>query len=98
VVLTSTSPPEGTGTGREADEGGEVLGSLLMFGGGGLALLLVGSWGLRRAGHLSAVEGWDEQARKHRKAVLCRGSFACLGVGTPFLAVLSTAFFGPPTR
>lgn len=76
-----------------------MVASLLFFGLGGLALMLMGLWGLRRAGQLSAVSGWDEQAREHRRGVLRRGGFTCMTLGALFLALAVAALFvSPPGR
>jgi hypothetical protein len=75
-----------------------VIGNLLFFGIGGLALLVMGLWGLRRAGRLSAVDGWDEDSREQRRGVLRRGCFTCMALGAVFLAIAAAAPFLSPGR
>jgi len=74
-----------------------VVGNLLFFGIGGLALLLLGAWGLRSAGRLSAVDGWDVESREHRRGVLRRGGISCTVVGALFLVVAVASIFLSPS-
>lgn len=74
-----------------------MVGNLLFFGIGGLALVLMGVWGMRRAGGLSALEGWDEQSREHRRGVLRRGGISCTVLGALFLVVAVASLFLSPT-
>jgi len=73
-----------------------VVGNLLFFGIGGLALLLLGAWGLRSAGRLSAVDGWDVDSQEHRRGVVRRGSISCTVVGVLFLVIAVASIFLSP--
>ena len=73
-----------------------MVGNLLFFGISGLALLLMGMWGLRHAGRLSSVDGWDEDSREHRRGVLRRGGISCTVIGGLFLVVMIAALFLSP--
>ncbi len=70
-----------------------MIANLLFFGLCGLGLMVVGLWGLRRAGRLSAVDGWDEQSQDRRRAVLRRGCAMCMAVGGVFLALAAASPF-----
>lgn len=76
-----------------------MVGNLLFFGIAGLALVLMGAWGLRRAGRLSAIEGWDEESREHRRGVVRRGGISCLALGALFLVIaVASLFLSPPGK
>jgi hypothetical protein len=75
-----------------------VVANVLFFGGAALLLVLVGLWGLRRASHLSAVDGWDEASKEHRRGVLRRGGFTCIGLGVLFLATTIASLYLSPAR
>jgi hypothetical protein len=73
-----------------------VVANVLFFGGAALLLMLVGLWGVRRAGQLSAVDGWDEASKEHRRGVLRRGGFTCVALGAIFLAITVASLFLSP--
>ena len=73
-----------------------MVAKVLGFGFVALALVLVGLWGVRRASQLSALEGWDEVSKEHRRGVLRRGGFTCLALGGVFLAITVMSLFVSP--
>lgn len=75
-----------------------MITNVLFFGSAALLLVLVGLWGVRRAAQLSAVDGWDEASKDHRRGVLRRGGFTCIGLGALFLAITVASFFLSPAR
>ena len=75
-----------------------MVANVLFFGGAALLLVLVGLWGMRRASQLSAVEGWDEASKEHRRGVLRRGGLTCVGLGVVFLAITVASLFLSPAR
>ncbi len=76
-----------------------MVGNLLFFGIAGLALVLMGVWGLRRGAGLSAIEGWDEDEREHRRGVVRRGGISCMALGGLFLVIaVASLFLSPPGK
>lgn len=73
-----------------------MVANVLFFGGAALLLVVVGLWGVRRANQLSAVEGWDEASKQHRRGVLRRGGFTCVALGTLFLVITVASLFLSP--
>jgi len=75
-----------------------MVANVLMFGGVALLLVLIGLWGVRSAGKLSAVDGWDETSQEHRRGGLRRGGFTCIALGVLFFAFALASVFMTPAR